>query len=160
MVFSSRSLGIHYKEGRHEPGKPNKEMIQDLADLLETAEASVHAVSGRLPFFVYGGFGIPDILKRKLASNVSISIISGNTIDQESKDLLLDLGAHLFQLEYRPRQHFVIVDSKHLRVESAHISEYDFRKQWTIYDHPGLKKYIEMFDDLKRKAKEVDGRKK
>jgi hypothetical protein len=101
--------------------------VSDCVKLLSKARKSVHIVAGDLDAKVFEHPEVIEVL-RNLATReenpVGIQILAGPNLDPQTVSLQRMAqeipSVELVQLPMRPSGHFIVVDSKHTRIEEPH----------------------------------------
>lgn len=126
--------------------------------LFERAEKTVHIVAGELRYEFYADSRIVEILRRKLGERVAVEIIHGPDADPRTRALLLEQSDNhlvVYELEFRPDTHFMVIDGKHVRVEEPHVSGQASRAH-VVFDTLFLAQELEdEFSTLRQVARQI-----
>ena len=152
LIF--RLIGVNRLAVTIEQGKPSQASLEDLQKLLEDSTDSIKAVSGELPYEVYGADGLVEVIEEAIKDRgVTVEVVVGKDADEKSLARLVSVGGLVYQLDGWPPVHFVIVDGEDVRLEEPHIRGAKKRTSYTIDNFKNAKEWELRFEQIKEQAK-------
>jgi len=111
------------------------ERIAKGKELLGRANSSIKILSGTLNSEFYGN---EEILKALRESKAKVEIIHGPNVEENIISGLENLSPNgrikLYKLDTEPLGHFMVIDEKHVRVESDHLATEKEKKAFIKYN--------------------------
>jgi len=106
-------------------------------ELIDRAQSWIGIVAGNLSHEFYDDPEILEAFRQAHGRGVEIEIIHGPNVDEKSQAILRlaqEGIVHLYRFPKRPKNHFVVVDEKHVKVEDFHLKDQLERQAYIKYN--------------------------
>ena len=153
FILGLLGTSIKFMLGLRTNYEPEK-IIEEALPLLRKAKSTIQIVAGQLD---PGFYTVPSILKVIEDSKATVEIIHGPNPNKESKNKLNEITPNgkvkFYELEKDPEGHFMVIDTRHARVEDRHNTGQPAKRGFIKYNCLFLAgRLSEEFDRLRAEA--------